>query len=82
MRIIGALVMVANLGTEIAYLFKHHFASLTYFVSYLVILALKFILPVCIALINLKQNVFAKYPTLDSQISQDQRENLISVYRR
>jgi hypothetical protein len=40
-RIMGCIVMVTNVGTELAYLINHSFASTTLFALYLALFVLK-----------------------------------------
>ena len=54
--------MIANVITEYAYLFKHQFSSVTFFILYVVTCAIKVLLPFLIILISLRRNVIGKLP--------------------
>ena len=58
--------MLVNLVTEIAYLYRHNFATVTIFGCYIFACTLKPVLFIVIVLINLKRNVIGK-PLSDSE---------------
>lgn len=61
-RLVGCMVMLLNVVTEYAYLFKHKFSSITFFIMYSVTCLLKLALPVLLVLIGFKSKVIGKVP--------------------
>lgn len=49
-RIVGCIIALASLITEVAYLVKHRFSSLTYWICYLTVCFLKLAIPVFVML--------------------------------
>jgi hypothetical protein len=54
--------MLLNVITEYAYLFKHKFSSMTYFIMYSVVCFLKLAVPFVIILVSYKKKVIGKVP--------------------
>ena len=59
---VGCLIMIANLMTESAYLFKNRFSSIHYFSWYVVVFAMKLIVTVILIGVNLYTKVIRKRP--------------------
>ena len=59
---VGCMLMMANVITETAYLFKNRFSTVLFFSCYLGVCALKATLPFVIMAISLVQNVCCKKP--------------------
>jgi|LauGreDrversion4_2_1035121.scaffolds.fasta_scaffold182422_1 hypothetical protein len=61
-RSLGIIIMFVSVVTEYAYLFKHKFSSITFFVLYSTTCLVKLVVPLIIILISLKRNVIGKVP--------------------
>jgi hypothetical protein len=80
-RIIGCLIMVANLVTEMTYLFRNKFSTVMYFSLYTIIGGLKFLIPIVIILVNFKRFVIGKLPrAFTYDLEMNRREVLGRAY--
>ena len=76
------MIMVFNAITEYAYLFKHRFSSMTFFIMYAVTCFLKLAVPFLIILVTYKKKVIGKVPKAYTyDIDQDARIKLSREYR-
>lgn len=81
-RSVGCLVMLINAITEYAYLFKHQFSSMSFFIMYTTTCFLKLFIPFMIVLITFKRKVFGKVPkAYTDDIDLDARLKLSKEYR-
>ena len=56
-KVLGVILMLINLVTEVTYLVKHQFASITLFVLYLTLVVSKLVVPVLIALFKFRSYI-------------------------
>ena len=61
-RMVGCMLMMANVVTETAYLFKNRFSTVLFFSCYFGVCVLKATLPFVIMAISFVQNVCFKKP--------------------
>jgi hypothetical protein len=61
-RVLGIMIMFVSVVTEYAYLFKHKFSSMTFFIMYSTTCLVKLVVPLLIILITLKRSVIGKVP--------------------
>ena len=56
-KVMGVMLMLTNLVTEVTYLVKHQFASITLFLLYLALVVSKLVVPVLIALFKVRSYI-------------------------
>jgi len=61
-RWIGTVILLANVVTDLLYLIKQEFTSMTYYFSYIGVCAFRLLVPMILWIVYMKQNVCGKKP--------------------
>ena len=80
-RICGSIIAFLGLVTEVTYLFKHQFSSITFFVWYATLCAAKFLIPIALCFYHFRKRVIGHKPkAFTYDIDHQQRMELNREY--
>lgn len=80
-RWIGTLIMLANVITDLLYLVKQEFTTMTYYFCYIGVCAIRILVPLILCLVFMKQKVCGKKPVAFTfDIDQEKRTKLQKDY--
>ncbi len=82
-RWIGTVIIIANVITDLLYLMKQEFTTMTYYFSYIGVCVVRLLVPLILSIVYMKQNVCGKKPAAFTfDIDQEKREKLQKDYLR